>query len=124
MLRHPALRRHALTFLSALPAGIRAFAAMLHVLRMFGALLGTGAAGNRAVLAHLFRILAAHAHKLRGSIAKHGAFHVKLDAARHHFYIVLFEAGCGAMVADSGTTQAGIYALLVLVVTHSGWFLW
>jgi hypothetical protein len=60
---------------------------------------------------------------LGGGIAKRGAFHIELDAARHHLYLLFLQAGTRAMLAGSGAGKAGINAVLmggVGSVVHNG----
>lgn len=63
------------------------------------------------------RLAASHAHELGGSVADGRAFHVKLNASRHHFYILFLRAGGRTMIANGGTLKACVYTSFVLMVT-------
>jgi len=95
-----------------------AFGAMLHVF-VFFTFSGACIADIGADAANLLGFAAAQAHELGGTVADGGAFHIKLDTLGHHLYVLFLEAGRGTMVADSGTTQASVYALLKFMVAHS-----
>ena len=58
--------------------------------------------------ADFFGILTVHAHHLCGSITDGGAFHVKLNAAAHHFHILFLQACRSTMITDGGTAQTGL----------------
>jgi hypothetical protein len=91
---------------------------MFHVF-VFFTFSSAGVADIGANAAHFFRFAAAQAHKLGGTVADGGAFHVELDTFGHHLHVFFLEAGGGAMVTDGRTTQASVYALLKFVVAHS-----
>ena len=55
-------------------------------------------------------------------IAKGGAFHVQLYARTHGCYIRFLQAAAGTVVTEGCAAQAGIYTLLILVVSHNGKF--
>jgi len=84
------------------------------MLATFGA---TGVAKCRANTAELLCPVTAQAHQLCRSITGGGTFHIQLDAAGHHFYIFFLCTGRGAVVANGGTTQTGVYAVFVFVVS-------
>ena len=63
------------------------------------------------------RLAASHAHELGGSVADGRAFHVKLNASRHHSYILFLRAGGSTMVANGGTLKACVYTSFVLMIT-------
>lgn len=109
------LRSHFTTFFSAAAAGFGALLAMLHV-RVFATFRTAGFAHVGTKPAHFFCLAAAEAHKLRGSITDCGTFHVKLNAARHHFHVVFLRARGGAMVADGRAIQAGFNTGFVGVI--------
>jgi hypothetical protein len=86
---------------------------------VFAALVATGFTDISTEGTQLFSMFAAQAHELRGCITDRSAFHIELDALRHHLYVFFLQAGGCTIVANSSTAQAGIDAALVLIVRHS-----
>src|SRR5690606_32201415 len=94
--------------LRAAPADIGAFPAVLIV--MPAAFFRAGFTGIRADHAKSCGMTAAEAHELGAGVAKPGAFHIELNAARHMRHIRFLRAGTGAMIANGGALQAEIDA--------------
>lgn len=103
----------------AFAAGFGACCAMLPMWRVFFTFFSTGSTEVGADAAYCFGMAAAQAHELGGAVANGGAFHIELDTFCHHIYVFFLQAGGGAMIADGGTAQASVYALLKFVVAHS-----
>ena len=103
-------------------AGICTFPAMVHM-TVFIAFFRASVADFHAEAAHFFGAAAAHAHELGGAVADGGAFHIQLNALGEHLYIIFLQTGGGAVVADSGASQASVDALLKFMIAHSGKFL-
>ena len=88
---------HSLTFLSAVHARLRTLLAMIHF--MLRAFLSACTADLGAKGAELLSIFTFAAHQCGSQPANVRAVAVKLDAASHHFYIILAWASRGAHFA-------------------------
>lgn len=97
-------------------ARLRALLAMFHV--VLGAFVATRLADVGAQAADGLRMFAATSNRRGRQLADRGAVHVERDAARHHFHVLLLQAGCGAMVARDGARVARFDAREVLLVGH------
>lgn len=107
--------RHFTAFFGAASAGFCAFLAMLGM--MIAALPATFFANfstNPANLPGLFR---AQAHQLCRGITNGSAFHIKLNAPGHHFYVIFTGAGTCAMIADGRAFQTGFNTGLVWMIS-------
>jgi len=91
---------------------------VIHVHGVFFAFRTTGLADFGAKLANLLGELAAAGHETNGGVADFGAVAVEADALDHHLYILLAEAGIGAMVAGDGAGLTGFDTLLVRLMCH------
>lgn len=97
-----------MAFLSATLAGFCAFLAMTHF--MLGAFIAASLADIGAELAQRLGELAASCHVRSSHAADLRAIHVQRNAAGHHFYILLLQAGSRTMVARNGAGVACIDA--------------
>jgi len=91
------LRSHALAFFSALHARFGALLAVIHL--MFRAFLTACAADLGAKGTELLGVLTFTAHQCGGQPTNVCAVTVQLDAASHHFYVILTQASRGARFA-------------------------
>ena len=88
---------HTLTFLSAVHARLRTLLAMIHF--MLRAFLTACAADLGAKGTELLGVLTFTAHQCGGQPTNVCAVTVQLDAASHHFYVILTQASRGARFA-------------------------
>jgi hypothetical protein len=58
--------------------------------------------------ADIFRKLRPARHESNCDGTNPGAIAIQIDAARHHFYIVLLQTGAGAMFTHGGALVAGL----------------
>lgn len=85
---------------------------------MFGTLITAGFTDVRTECTHLARELTIARHIARGQAANRGAIHVERDATRHHFDVVLLQAGGGAVIAGVCAGITHVDAGFVLFVSH------
>lgn len=94
------------------------FSAFLTVLRfMLTAFCCAGRARICTDAAYSGRMCTAKTHQLSAGIAKRCAFHIQLYAMRHHFYVFFLEAGSSTVITYRRTSQTGVYAVFILVVS-------
>jgi hypothetical protein len=91
------LRSHALAFFSALHARFGTLLAVIHL--MFRAFLSACTADLGAKGTKFFSVLTFATHQCGGQPTNVRAVAVKLDAASHHFYVILTQASRGARFA-------------------------
>lgn len=125
------VRLHGACHLAHFPAGLRApatrlgtFAAVIHVSGVFFALSSAGLADVGAKLANLLGELTTARHEANGRVTDLRAIAVETNALRHHFDVLLAQAGVGAMVAGYCAFLASLDAILVLLMCHNReiWF--
>jgi hypothetical protein len=109
------LSSHPAAFFSTAAAGFSTLVAMLCF--VFGTFITTSFAYIGTNATDFFCAAAAQAHELCSGITDSGTFHIKLNTARHHFYIFLLGARGSAMVANGRTSKAGIDTGFVGVIT-------
>ena len=102
--------------LLATAARLGALLAMLHVGGVLLALVAAGFADFGAHFQQVGGVLGAAGHEAGRNGADVGAVAVKLNTADHHFYVLLAEAGGGAVLARSDTGVEGVEEGLVLRV--------
>ncbi len=102
--------------LLATAAGFGALLAMRGVGTVLFALVAAGLADFGALLQQVGGVLRAAGHEAGGQGADVGAIPVEANTAGHHFYILLAEAGGGAMLARGDAGVEGIEETLVLSV--------
>lgn len=88
---------HPAAFVGTPAACLRALLAMVHL--VLPAFVAAGFANISAKTAEFACHLAASCHIGSRDAADLRAIHVKRNTTRHHLYILLLQAGCGAMVA-------------------------
>ena len=91
------LRSHALAFFSALHARFGTLLAVIHL--MFRAFLSACTADLGAKGTKFFSVITFATHQYGGQPTNVRAVAVKLDAACHHFYVILTQASRGARFA-------------------------
>jgi hypothetical protein len=109
-------RCHAAAFRCATAACVRAFLAMSHL--MLGAFFAAGFAHICANIANRGSEFASARHIAGGHAADLSAVHIELDAARHHFYIVLCQACRCAVIACGCARIALVDTGLELFMSH------
>jgi hypothetical protein len=112
-------RRHAdhtAAFVRATPASLGALLTMAHLI--FRALVSTFVAEFGARLADRAGDLAASCHIARSQTADLGAVDIQGDAACHHFWVRLLQAGYRAVVARVRTDVAGVDTRLKQLISH------
>ena len=97
---------HSLTFLSAVHARLRTLLAMIHF--MLRAFLSACTADLGAKGTKFFSVITFATHQYGGQPTNVRAVAVKLDAACHHFYVILTQASRGARVAHKGTVRTSL----------------
>jgi len=105
----------------ALLASISALLAMLHM-AVLGALIATGFADFGALLQQVRGVLGATGHEAGREGADVGAVAVELNAAGHHFHVLLAEASGGAMLAGGDAGMEGVEQGLSLGVHRCLYF--
>jgi hypothetical protein len=110
---------HIPAFLGALAAGLSAFPAVVHVVGVVFAFVGTGIANQRTECARLPGKLAVACQEISGQVADFGTTPVQLDAGYHHVDLRFVEASLLAALARNGAVQAGVDAVLQLMSFHS-----
>ena len=91
---------------------------MIHF--VLAAFTAAGGANFSAQGANSFRVLTASCHCSRCEGADASAVHVKRDAGRHAFHVLLMQAGGRAVVAGYCAGVAGFDAGIKFVVGHFG----
>jgi hypothetical protein len=109
------LCRHFPAFPGTAAAGFSTLLAMLCF--VFGTFITTSFAYIGTNATDFFCAAAAQAHELCSGITDSGTFHIKLNTACHHFYIILLGARGSTMVANGCTIQACIDTGFVNVIT-------
>jgi len=102
----------------AATAGFGALPAVIHVGGVFFALSGAVFANLGAQLAHVGGVGAVAGHETHGEVADFGAVAVEANAFGHHSYVLLTEAGVGAVVAGHGAGLAGFNTVLIRLMCH------
>lgn len=100
------LRSHALAFFSALHARFGTLLAVIHL--MFRAFLSACTADLGAKGTKFFSVITFATHQYGGQRTNVRAVAVKLDAACHHFYVILTQASRGARFAHKGTVRTSL----------------
>jgi hypothetical protein len=107
---------HCLAFFGAAFARPGATLAVIHV--MFAAFFSASAAYLRAQPAEFLGELRVTRHELSREHANVRAIPVEPDAAFHHLYVVLLQAGGRAMFAFLSALQTRFNAISILIVSH------
>jgi hypothetical protein len=84
---------------------------------VFATFFTTGSANLCAYAANVHGPVTAHAHKLCRCVTDGSTFHVQLDTACHHLYMLFLQAGGSTMVTNGRTSKTCINTALILVIT-------
>lgn len=106
---------HVPASLGTTTAGFGALPTVVHVSRVFFALLGAGIAHFSAQFTNLSGKLATTGHKRYGHVAHFGTITVEPDAVNHHHYVLFAQAGFGAGIATNGAILTGFDTILILL---------
>lgn len=108
---------HLLAFVRAMVAGVGTALAVVRL--VFAAFLAAFAADLRAQFTNHFRKLRSRRHESCGGGTDARAIAIERNTARHHLYILFFQAGAGAMFALRGAFVAGFDTILESLVHNS-----
>jgi hypothetical protein len=113
-------RRHLLTSLRAMPAGLRTNAAMLHPSgRMHPTLLCTSTAHLRTQLTHLLHKFPVQVHHTDRRLANKSTLQIQPDTRPQRMHIILFQTGIRTLMTHRRTIRTCIDTILIFCVRHN-----